>query len=201
MDTMEKVIEVQPRTPGKKGLARKTRQNGRVPGILYGHKQAPVCLSLDPADLNRELRRSQHGSNTVFALKGLGRELLAMIQEKQVHPVHRELIHLDFIEVYADQMLTVKVPINFKGRAAGVVAGGTTVYRSRTVLVTCKPADIPAQIDADVTRLKIGGALRVSHLVMPENVTPVADPKSILVLISGGRAAQADDDEDEEAES
>lgn len=195
---MQQLIEVKPRTPGKKGVSRKMRANGRVPGILYGHKEAPVPFSVDPKKLARLLRDSDLGSNTVLKLEGLPRAALAMVKEQQVHPVRRGLIHLDLIEVREDQQLTVKVPIVFSGRPAGVVAGGNLIYRKRTVKLTCTPDKIPAKIDLDISGLNVLDMVRVKELALPEGTSAGEDPENIVVLIEAGRSAAKSDEESEE---
>lgn len=196
-----KQIEVQPRTPGKKGVSRKLRAKGRVPGIIYGHKETPVPFSVDPKVFTRLLRDSEQGSNTVLELSGLSRPVTAMVKERQVHPVRRNLVHVDLIEVRADEVVTVKVPVAFSGRPAGVVAGGNAVYRKRTVRLKCTPDKIPANIPLDISGLKVLDSVRISDLALPEGVSAGEPVEGIVILIEAGRAAvEAADDEEAEAE-
>ena len=106
----QQVIEVEPRTPGGKGDARKLRSEGKIPGVLYGHKEEPLAFSLKPAVLRKQLRASGMGRNTVFQVKGLGREALALLKDAQIDPVRRDLLHVDLLEVRESDRVVVEVP-------------------------------------------------------------------------------------------
>ncbi|MCC7384783.1 MAG: 50S ribosomal protein L25 [Deltaproteobacteria bacterium] len=172
---MESVINVEPRNTHGKGAARKMRKDGRIPGILYGGGAQPLSFSVEPNQLDKTLRSSGAGRNTIFRVKGLNRELLAILKDTQIDPIKRRLIHVDMIEVREDQEVVVAVALELVGKAIGTVEGGILQAVRREVRVACRPLSIPKSIQIDVTELDIGDALHISDIQFPEG-TRGADP-------------------------
>src|SRR5688500_1649811 len=114
---MENVIEVQPRAQHGKGAARKLRATGKIPGVLYGHKEAPIPFEVDPTLLRKSLRSSDLGRNTVLTIRGLNREVLALVKDTQVDPVGRDVLHIDLIEVRSTDRVIVEVPVVLTGKS------------------------------------------------------------------------------------
>ena len=187
MDTH--VIEVEKRESRGKGAARKMRAAGRIPGILYGHQEAPVSLSLDPRILERHLTHSGKRRNTLFELTGLDRKVLALTKDLQVDPVERDLLHIDFVEVREGDRLVVEVPMIYTGRPEGVVKGGKLEGTRRTLRVTCSPLAIPTEIRLEITKLQIGDAIRVKDLKLPEGTSAAVDGHLTVATVKAPRAS------------
>jgi large subunit ribosomal protein L25 len=187
---MENVVNVEPRTAGNKSTSRRLRAEGKIPGILYGHKEPAVAFAVDPSKLERTLRSSGYARNTVLTLKGLDREVQTLVQDSQVDPVKRNLIHVDLIEVRPDDVLTLNIPFDVEGRAKGVVAGGVLQLAHREIKVSCKPAAIPKKITIDVSDLELGQAIHVGDVKLPAGVTAALPPTLTLLAIHAPRAAK-----------
>ncbi len=191
------VLEVETRTPNKKGASRKLRAHGRVPAVLYGHKEEPVHLSVDPRSLEKLMRDSGLGVNTLFELKGLDRAVNALIKDAQQHPVTRNLMHLDFAEVREGDEVVVEVPLNFNGRPEGVVAGGTLMKVRRKMKVKAAPTRIPTSIELDVSKMQVAQIIHLGDIQLPEGVVCAEPPKVNAVYIKAPRVAKqtaSDDD-------
>jgi len=174
--TETNLLEAQPREAGNKNAARRVRQGGKVPGVLYGAGKDSLALSVDPRQVLRILH-SQTGHNTIFdlALQG-GERSKAMIVDWQYEPIKGALLHIDLKRIAMDKALTVKVPIVLKGEAEGVKQqGGILEQILREVEIECLPADIPSSIEVDVTELVMGKVLRVSDLPRGEKLTFLTD--------------------------
>src|SRR5688572_13530640 len=137
-------IQVERRTESGKKTARKLRKGGKIPGILYGHKQEPVAFTVDPHEVHKKVRASGAGRNTVFKVSGLGRDVLALLKDSQIDPVKRALLHIDLIEIRESDRVVVEVPVELVGKPAGVVAGGVLQAVRRTIAVETSPLSIPA---------------------------------------------------------
>src|SRR5215470_106579 len=163
--TESPILEAHPRQPGTKNDARRVRKSGKVPAVLYGAGNESVPLSVDPRQVARILH-SESGHNTIFDLALDGTERTkAMIVDWQYEPIKGALLHIDLKRIAMDKRLTVMVPIELKGEAAGVKQqGGILEQILREVEVECLPGDIPSHIEADVTELVFGKVLRVSEL-------------------------------------
>jgi large subunit ribosomal protein L25 len=164
---MENLINVEPRPTSGKGAVRKIRKAGRLPGVLYGHKQKPLSFSVDPLVLKKTIISSGRGRNTVFRVKGLDRDVLALVKDTQIDPLRRDLVHLDLIEVREDEDVPVEVAVELVGKPLGVVDGGILQPVRRSVRIFCKPLAIPHKIEIDVTPLRIGEAIHVRDVNFP----------------------------------
>ncbi|HEY6338550.1 MAG TPA: 50S ribosomal protein L25 [Candidatus Sulfotelmatobacter sp.] len=170
------VLEAHPRESGNKNMARRVRQGGKIPGVLYGAGKDSLSVTVDPRQVTRILN-SETGHNTIFdlALNG-GEHTKAMIVDWQYEPIKGMLLHIDLKRIAMDKMLKVSVPIFLKGEAAGVKQeGGILEQILREVEIECLPADIPSHIDADVSELTFGKVLRVSDLPRAEKVKFLTD--------------------------
>jgi large subunit ribosomal protein L25 len=173
--TETNVLEAQPRVSGNKNDARRVRKGGKIPAVLYGAGKNAVPVSVDPRQVSRILH-SASGHNTIFDLAVDGDRTKAMIVDWQYEPIKGALLHIDLKRIAMDQKLTVMVPIVLKGEATGVKQqGGILEQVTREVEIECLPADIPSQIEADVTELVFGKVMRVSDLPHSEKLRFLTD--------------------------
>jgi len=173
--TDNNTLEAQPRTPGNKNEARRVRQGGKIPAVVYGAGQDSVSVAVDPRQVSRILH-SETGHNTIFDLTLDGSKTKAMIVDWQYEPIKGKLLHIDVKRIAMDKKLAVLVPITLKGEAVGVKQqGGILEQMLREVEVECLPQDIPSHIDVDVTELVFGKVLRVSDLPHNNNVKYLTD--------------------------
>lgn len=198
---VEQEIVVEGREMSGKGPTRQLRAEGRVPGIMYGHKEQPLSFSVDPNEFNKRVRASGRGRNTLFKVKGLEREATVMVKDIQIHPVRREITHLDFLEVRADDVVVAEVPVRTEGRAAGQVQGGTVQLAMRTVKVRCKAFEIPKEIVIDIRPMQLNETYRVSQLQLPEGVESIESERLAIVAVKESRASRTSTTEGEEAEA
>ena len=162
--TPEKNVEAKPRQGGSKNEARRLRQSGLIPAVVYGAGQDSQPIAVDPKQMTRILY-SESGHNTIFDLAVDGKSAKVMIVDWQFEPIKSALLHVDLKRIAMDKVLRVKVPITMKGEAPGVkVQGGILEQILREVEIECLPADIPSHIDADVSQLNFGDIIRVSDL-------------------------------------
>jgi len=153
-----------------KGEARQLRRDGRIPAVAYGSGLKPLSISVSPIPI-AELLKGKFGRNTLIELNVDGQKpLAALLGEFQYDPVTRALKHADFLHVRMDRPIEVSVPVNFTGRAAGVVLGGVLQQIFRTLPLSCTPDSIPASIEHDITLLEKGGFVTVADLQLPAGV-------------------------------
>lgn len=188
-------VNVEVRSQSGKGSARKARTAGRVPAVLYGHKQDPVSLTVDPNLLVKSLDKDKK-RNTVFSLdvagNGKSEQVTAMIRDVQIHPISRQLVHVDFVRVSMDEEVKVTVPLVLRGTPAGVVDGGNLHQSAHQIPVAAKPAAIPARLELDVSGLAIGAALHVSDLKLEAGVRALLDPKQALASVVAPKAEKVE---------
>lgn len=187
----EIALQAEARTLSTKGAINSLRQSGRVPGVAYGDKEAPLALSVDEKSI-QEILRSQGGRNALISLKIGTSSHAVLIKEIQRHPLTRALSHIDFHRISLKEKIETKVPLHSKGEAPGVkVGGGVLEYLTREIRVRCLPTEIPASLDVDISTLQLGQALRAKDLVLPKNVELILDPESVIVHIVAVRVEEA----------
>lgn len=177
------------RTGTGKGAARTLRREGSIPGVIYGHKREPQALAVAARDLEKLLERIS-ADNTVIDLAIEGGSARALIREIQRHPFKRQILHVDFQEVVAGEMMTVRVPIRLVGTPVGVRLGGGIIdHPLRELTISVDPSNIPNHIDVDVNDLELGGSVHVSQVQVPAGVTVLDEPGAAVVVIATPRAA------------
>jgi large subunit ribosomal protein L25 len=184
---------VEVRTESGKGSARRARAAGKVPGILYGHKEPPVTLTVDPLALVKSLDKERK-RNTVFTLAvGGDKAVTAMIRDVQLDPMSRQIIHVDFIRVSMDEEVKVTVPLHLVGNPVGVVNGGNLHQGMHAVPLAAKPDAIPSKLELNVSGLDIGQALHASDLKLGAGVRVLLDPKAALASVVLPRAEKVEE--------
>jgi large subunit ribosomal protein L25 len=198
----ELTLAVQPREETGKGAARRARRSGEVPAIVYGGGRDPVSISVNRRKISDLVNKSEHGIRSVFLLElaGADKKRHAMIRDVQIHPVSRELIHVDFIRVDMQKKIHVSIPIHLKGTARGQKTGGLVDFVLREIEVECLPTAIPDEIVIDVSSLDIGDSLRLEDLELPTGAEPVGETSRVVVTVSAPKAVAAEEEEVEEVE-
>jgi large subunit ribosomal protein L25 len=183
-----------PRPGVGKGIARKSRRSGLTPGILYRAGGDATPVSFKVSDLAAIFRKTADPNTLVNVTVEGAADHLCIVREIQRDPVSRNVIHVDFYEVKADQPVTVEVAVATTGRAAGTRAGGTLRLLARSVRVLAPAGRIPKAIEVDVTPLEVGQFVKVSQVPQPEGVKILFHQDYNVVSVEGKRAAR-----DEEA--
>jgi large subunit ribosomal protein L25 len=178
---MAESIELVAEPRGTRGTreARRLRQRGLIPGVLYGHKEATVAVALSAEELEKAIR---HGAR-VLDLKSGGNVQKALIRELQWDHLGKELLHIDFERVAADERIVVYVPLEIRGTAPGIAAGGVLDQPMHTLSVECLAISIPPSIRVNVGELLLGSVIHVRELVLPPDVKAMADPDAVVVQV------------------
>ena len=158
------------------------RTDGLVPAVVYGLGRDSVAVSVPWPDLRRALT-TEAGLNALITLDVDGQKDLAIIKDLQRHPIRRNVLHVDFLRVDPDAGVAVEVPLVLVGEAKKVEGRrGIVDQPLKTLTVTAKPADIPSQIEIDITDLDLGDSITVESLTLPAGVTTDIDGGVQLVL-------------------
>jgi|SRR5688500_2407374 large subunit ribosomal protein L25 len=183
-------LAAKPRTETGKGVARKLRAAGEVPGVIYGHGREPQPLTVNKREFDRLAERVRITS-TVIELAIDGKTARTLIRELQRDPLKRHALHIDFQELVAGEKVTVSVPLRFIGTPEGVKTGGGILEEVMHQLeVTVDPSNIPDHIDVDVTALTIGHSLHIRDLTLPAGVEITDDPEQTVAVVSAPKAEE-----------
>jgi len=184
-------LQVSRREGSGKGVARKLRQDGKIPAVVYGGHREPVAIVVDRKSVSELVTKSEHGVRSIFLLKMSGgdQQRQAMIKDLQIDPISRRIIHIDFVRVLMDELVRVNVPVHVSGMAKGVKeAGGMLDFQIRDLHVECFPSAIPDAIEVDVSNLEIHKYIRISDIQVPEGVKILDDPERVVVGVTVARA-------------
>jgi large subunit ribosomal protein L25 len=189
---MEAILEATARDTFGKNEARRTRRDGRVPGVLYGEGKAATPISVEPRALLKILH-SESGANTLISLKlsGAG-DTRVLVKDFQLDPVTHQVLHADFYRVAMDKTIEVTVPVTIKGEPKGVKQqGGILEFIRREIVVECLPADIPENIEVDVSELMLHQGIRVRDIATTGKWKPVTEGEAMLVHVIMPKAEEA----------
>lgn len=166
-----------------KGAARRSRRDGKVPGIVYGHGMEPLSIEVDRREFVTALQ-TDAGMNVLLDLEIDGSTTLALTKELQRDPVRGTLLHADFIQIDRTEEVHVEVPVHLVGSAPGVAEGGVLEQPMNVVNVKARATEVPPAVDADISGLNIGDALRVSDLAREEGYEVLDDPEGVIASVA-----------------
>jgi large subunit ribosomal protein L25 len=160
--------------------ARKLRAEGKIPAILYGHQETPVSLELSEVDFRTALRKGLHG---MIEITVDGKSQSVVIKDLQYDHLGIEIFHVDFERVSADDRVTASVPIHLKGTPAGLKGGGILDQPIHEVEIECAASKLVEHILLNITDLRMGQAITVADLPLPEGAKALGDLEAIVVHV------------------
>jgi len=176
---MEKVIiEANERKTINKRSRNSLRNEGRVPGVLYGSRMEPIPIDVTRLEINPLVFTAK---TNLISLKLDGHEEYeCVIKDVQFDPVSDEVLHFDLIGLTRGEKIQLEVPIKLLGNAVGVKEGGLLQESMHKLSIECLPKDIPQSLELEVTELNIGDSIHVSDLNF-ENIT-ILNPENTIVV-------------------
>jgi large subunit ribosomal protein L25 len=183
-----------------KGAARAVRRAGRVPAVVYGGKEEPRLVSIDPRDVRKGLDAGIFYS-TIYNLKIGGESERVIPRDVQMHPVKPLPQHVDFLRVSADTKITVDVSVHFlnEEESPGLKRGGVLNIVRHEVEVYCGVDDIPQGFDIDLTGLEIGDSIHASALALPTGVELTITDRDFTIATVAAPTVVAEEETEAEA--
>ncbi len=187
-------IAAQMRSDFGKGAARRTRREGRVPGVIYGHGAAPVHVSLP----GHELMLALKNANVLISLDVEGKSELVIPKAVQKDPVRGLLEHIDLLQVKRGEKVSVEVPVHVEGELA---PGGNLIEHVLNALpVEAEATHIPESVTVSVEGLEAGASVLAKDITLPKGTTlGVEDDAVVLQIVAAQAEAPAETDETEDA--
>jgi large subunit ribosomal protein L25 len=179
---METKLKAERREGTGKGVARRLRADGRVPGVLYGQGVGPIPLSVSSQDL-LHLFHASAGATMLVDLEVDGEAHLAIPREVQRDHIHARYVHVDFLAVSRTEKVRLSVEVHEIGEAVGIKNGGVIEHHLRDVEIECLPGNVPEGLEVDISALDVGDMVRVSDIVPVEGVTILTEPDQPVVSI------------------
>ncbi len=175
--------------------AAQVRKEGRIPAVVYGHKQEPVSILLDA----RELTDGIHGGYRLADIQIGKKKEKVLIKELQYDYLGKDIIHVDLMRVDVTETIKVTVPIELKGIAQGTHEGGIIEQHVARLEIECKVTDIPESIVVLVKEIGVGDSVHASDVELPVGVKLSSDASMLLISCSLVAAAKSTEELIEEA--
>jgi large subunit ribosomal protein L25 len=189
-------IDAQLRTNVKKSDLKNLRKQGFIPAIIYSEGNEGINISLKKVPFMKIYKKTI-GEMAFFDINVGDRVYNTIIRERQVHPVSREFVHIDFLEFYKGKQITVNVPLKYIGDAPGTAVGGLLEILVRKLEISCLPKDIPKDIEVDVSALDIGDSIHLKDIDLL-NIDTKMDYETTLVAVRAPRKEEVVEVEEEE---
>ena len=173
---------------------KKLRQQGRIPAIVYGHKENPVAISLDAHNFIEGLH---HGHRLIDVQIGRKKEKM-IVKELQYDHLGKNIIHTDLMRVDIREMIKVTVPIELKGTAQGTHEGGIIEEHTDHLEIECKATEIPETIPVSIKEMRLGDALHAGQIPLPEGMKLLSSPDTLMVTCHLVSAAKTTEEIEEE---
>lgn len=175
-----------PRELRKRNGSKKVRTAGRIPAVIYGRHNTPQNLEIG----SRDMENLVHGAASENVLVDLTVEggkgaRMALVKDIQHHPLSGKMLHVDMQEVVENEKVTIMVPIETTGEAAGVKTGGGVLEHVLfKVKVKATPRDLPEVINLDVTNLEIGQSIHIGEIPPIQGVEILGHKESPVVAVA-----------------
>ncbi len=164
-----------------KGSSRELRRNGNIPAVIYGDKQTPISIVLNTNEVTKRIHAGGF-MTTVASIDVGGEKIRVLPKDYQLDPVRDFIMHVDFLRVTADSIVTVEVPVHFINEdKSDIKIGGVLNIVRHEVELHCPASDIPPFLTIDLADRKIGDSLHISHVELPKGVTPVITDRDFTI--------------------
>lgn len=186
-----------------KAEAGRIRRKGYLPAVLYGKKIDTIPLKVNSREVGKLLDNvGARALIKVLLQKGDKEEVYTtLIREVQRHPVKGDPIHIDLYQVSMKEKFQTEVPVYLTGEAKGLKEGGTLQYGKRYLEVECLPANLPENIEVDVSDLGLGDKITVEDLPEIPGVEVLSSPDTVLVSLVAIRMTEEEEPTEEEEEN
>ena len=152
-------------------------KQGRIPAIIYGHKEEPIAVSLDEHNFMEGLH---HGHRLIDVEIG-NKKQKTIVKDLQYDCLGKKVLHIDLMRVDVTEKITVTVPVELKGTAPGTNEGGIVEQHASEIEIECMATNIPNNLVVSVKELQVNGIIHAEDIKLPEGMTLVSPDDTILV--------------------
>ena len=181
----KQTLNVKVRTASGKAAAKKLREVGSIPAVMYNDKGEATMLEVNEVEFNKIWRTVTPSTSINLVVDG--KENLALIKDTEYNIRTDKVLHADFFVPAADEKLVMNIKVHYSGTPAGVLKGGFKKERNNQIKVKAAIADLPETIIADISKINVSEALRVKDLELPASVEVLTDKELPLVTVSPAR--------------
>lgn len=184
-----------------KGAARATRRAGRVPAVIYGNKETPSLISIDPIDLMR-LMRTGNFFSSVYEIEADGGKHRVLPRDIQLDPVTDQPLHVDFMRFSKSTRIVVEVPVSFlnEEECPGLRQGGVLNVVRHAIEMRASPDSIPDSIEVDLSGYNVGDSIHISSITLPDDIELTITDRDFTVATIAAPTIVVEPEDEEGAE-
>lgn len=179
MASQSATVTAEPRDQLGSRANKRLRDQGMLPGVIYGHKQAVVPITLPKKEVVRHLDKGTH----LFALTVGGQAENVLVKDVQYDHLGMDVLHVDFARVDLNERVEVTVPLELKGDPKGEADGGVLTQTVNELEIECVVTDIPSVIVHNVSDMALDSVLHLKDLALPAGAKALQDPDLILATV------------------
>ncbi|MGP1272324.1 MAG: 50S ribosomal protein L25 [Phycisphaerales bacterium] len=180
------VLQAERRERTGSRYAKRLRDTGRLPAVVYGHGEEPAHISVDAKSTIRAI----HDGDRVFRLALDGKQDIVLLRDVQFDYLGDGIVHADLSRVSLDEVTHAHVRVRLVGDAIGLKQADTTlVHPHDEISVECKLRDLPDTIEVDISGLKAGESITAGEIQLPAGVRLISDESSVLATITSSMKA------------
>ena len=172
-------LKAEPRSALGSRANKRLRDSGFVPGVVYGHKEAVVPVTLPKKEISTHLAKGAH----VFDLTLSGKSEKVLVKDVQFDHLGIEVLHVDFARVSLDERVEVTVPLELKGTPKGEADGGVLQQIVAELEIECVVTDIPDVVTHNVSEMAIDDVVHIKDLKLPAGAKAMQDPDLIVAMV------------------
>ena len=177
----DRILNIKLREKTGKEAARKERQQGFIPAVLYGIKGNKI-QTVKTKDFEKMFE--EIGEHSIINLNIDNKDKAEVIvKDFQLDPVTKHVIHIDFLEFEKGKALKTEVPIHVIGDSKGVKVGGILETFLHDLEIECLPRDIPNSVVIDVTHMDIGDSLHARDITVEDKIKILTNPEQVVIAI------------------
>lgn len=173
----------------KTNASQRLRAEGFIPAIIYGLAQQPLEIKLNTKDF-KDTIKGRSLSNLILDMHvkvdGADKKETTLIKDIQKNPITSDIIHIDFIRIQMKTEVEATVPVHILNEESSIgikEEGGVLQHGLREIHIMCLPADIPEKIEYDIKELHIGDIIRMSDIVLADNIRVLNNPEEVVLSI------------------
>jgi large subunit ribosomal protein L25 len=172
-------IDAKPRSELGSKANRRLRDAGLLPGVIYGHKEAIIPVTLPRKEVVGHLSRGAH----LFDLNLDGKSEKVLVKEVQYDHLGDQVIHVDFARVSLDEKVKVSIPVELRGTPKGEADGGVLQQIIKALEVECLVTEIPDIIRHNVADMALNDVIHIRDIKLPPGVKVLQDGELIVATV------------------
>lgn len=176
----QSTLEVKTRSERGSRACRKLRQQGQIPGNIYGHTEEPVAISAD----GETLTKAVNSGHKIVDVNLNGGTETTILREVQWNTFGTEILHFDLMRIDANERVAVTIPIVCKGISPGVTAGGILEQPLHEIELEVLALEIPDALIVRISEMQLGNVKHVSDLELPPSAKISLPPETLVVQVT-----------------